>query len=248
MGFVKRRGGTVFNLIKHTKMSLDNQEFPLHPILPNVSAFCHCRFKEGETFIPTLRDRYMYDCHFESGSIIRFTEIGFIRFSRCVFEAGSIIELGQDCLEASVDDCTFPPNECVFNGKVKYFLTHCRMHPMETSFGLPKSRFLCIWDGFCSVGNWEYLMPFRIPSQQDVYLTCAGVMNPRSLCILTYMIWRYPRFMVEDLTFNGSKKELAILQMMAKHPHRLEVSCVLALLSVLPSELIRGELVSFLIW
>lgn len=227
------------------------------------SFFGFCRFKQGSTLIPTLNDHCFTHCHFQSGSILCFSQpIYHVRFNNCSFESGAIIDLGQDCQNLTMDECQFPPNVAIFHGKVTEQLYFVRSSPLQCYPILPRSEQLALLDGMIQQPNWELMDPFYLPTGKDVrYYHDKKFTSPRSIQVLTFMLWQHPRLSIDRASWNKScddKGEWIELRKARTHPNRREVAILLTLMSaksrlgnmswarLLPKELIKGKLVGFL--
>lgn len=214
-----------------------NKIFPC-PILASRekdSSFYYCSFKKGVTVMPsTPAAHYFYKCYFEEGAVVEFQQSRHIHFNSCDIEPGVVIDL--DCSFDLLVEHTVVPDG-VFKGYVREKVTYYRMSSKDPIPDLPSSMVMTVWDGFSDCDDdWEILTPFSFPKRPYVYYYSASF---NSFDMIAYMLWRYPWVL---LGYNN----VTDFMLMESHHDRRKIAIMLALLSVLPVDLVREEVVRFL--
>lgn len=229
----------------------ENHTFPSeeaeYPVVHGEHSFTGCHFKQGTVLIPTLPNQLFESCHFDAGSILLFVKsLLFVRFVKCTFDHGSSVHFLEGCGYLTLDGCSIPTDRTrsVFSGGITGIYLIRKVLDEDIPFVEGCGR-LYISDGHA---RGEITKPFSIPRNLGVtYSNTAPLFDNTSLDNLVHVSLRYPQFRMSTILWEGSQEYMAKCIMMLFHPRRREVSCILVLLSVLPSELIRSEFTQFLI-
>lgn len=252
----QKRVAAVFKILKthtHTQKMANNfkyETFPMKNYQPEYgvsSSYDCCRFTRETWLSFALFNHRFTNCYFETGSIVTIFEfIDVAEFIQCVFQPGCVIIFFSPCHDLTLDRCDFPVGEHVFKGPDFRNLSFARKSPIEILPILPPYSNLYLCDGCEKRVNWEILESFPYPRGTPVYYSNVMILkNQRSLDVLTSMSWRNPHFhiVMDHMHWQGDQKEFDAFQ----REHSKESTIVFVLLLVFPADLIRVELVPFLI-